>query len=459
MKKLLYTLAFVICGLTVNAQIDSPTSYSSFFTLSASRYEPGNLGEDHEKFEIALINTYGWFGNTSLDVASLNKFSNHLGGNYLPKTELDDIISKMGEKNRIGLGATIDLMNMMYKITNSEDEEIITLGIGLAERVEGNLIFPNNAFDLAINGNAQYENQTVNLPLGGSFFYAREYTFSAAAPLPINLEGWVFRLGTRLKHLKGIEGIHTSKGDFSIFTAPHGKYLDLNYDYEINSSINFNDMDNYDFSPFKGKGKGYGADVGVSAIWNDRWHGNINVLDIGSITFKGEDNLRFQKTGKFTYEGIVIPDIIDENELPVDSVWTALQEEITSGNETTGQDFSMPYPTRMRVHLSYRVPRENKKGNTYYPHVVGLNFTQGFRDLGSATTRTYLAGSYTFNLKDVLEIGTNVGMFGYNKMDFGLFMAIKMGFFRLGFGSGNITPLIRSFGTGADFNFNMTMAF
>ena len=47
MKNLLNTLIILLSGLSAFAQIDSPTSYSSFFTLSASRYEPGNLGEDH----------------------------------------------------------------------------------------------------------------------------------------------------------------------------------------------------------------------------------------------------------------------------------------------------------------------------------------------------------------------------------------------------------------------------
>ena len=119
----------------------------------------------------------------------------------------------------------------------------------------------------------------------------------------------------------------------------------------------------------------------------------------------------------------------------------------------------MPYPTRLRMHLSYRVPRENTKGHTYYQHMMGVNLIQGFRDLGNATTRTYLAGSYTYNLNDVFEVGTNIGLLGYNKVEFGAFMAVKLGFFRLGLGSGNLTPIVRSFGTGADFNFNMTMAF
>lgn len=459
MKQLLYTLiVFFLGGMSAYAQIDAPTSYSSFFTLSASRYEPGNLGEDHETFEIALVNAYLWFGNTSLDIETLEKFTNHLDGDYLPQTEIDAILDRMGDKNRIGAGATIDLLNMMYKIRNSDDEEIVTLGFGLADRVEGNIIFPNSVFDLALNGNGKFEDQEIQLPLGGSFFYAREYTLSAAAPLPINLEGWKFRVGTRLKYLKGIEGMHTSKGDFSLYTAPNGQYLDLDYDYEFNSSINFDD-DDYSFSPFSSNGKGFGADLGISAVHNDRWHGNINILDIGSVTFKGDNNIRYKKSGSFRYEGIFIDDIIDESELPVDSVADALSNELTDGNKANGQDFSMPYPTRMRIHLSYRIPKENKKGHTYYPHVLGFNFTQGFRDLGSATTRTYLAGSYTYNLNDVFEVGTNLGFLGYNKMDIGAFIALKLGFFRLGFGSGNITPIVRSFGTGMDFNFNMTMAF
>lgn len=459
MKKLLHTLLLLTVFTSVFAQVDAPTSYSSFFTLSASRYEPGNLGEDHEKFEIAIINAYAWFANTSLDVASINNFTDHVNGNYLTENELNGILNKMGDKTRMGAGATIDYLNMMYKFTNSDGDEIITVGVGLADRVESNLIFPNNVFNLMINGNAQYENETVDLSLGGSFLYSREHTLSLAVPLPINSDSWKFRVGARLKYIKGIEGINVAKGDLSLYTAPHGKYLDFNYNYELNSSIDFRDGKDYSFSPNKGKGSGYGADLGISAAFNDRWHGNINVLDIGSVTFKGEDNLTYKKQGVFRYEGIYLDDIINEGNLPVDSVVTAIENELKDGNEYEGEEFSIAYPTRMRIHLSYRIPSENSKGHTYYKHMVGLNLTQGFRDRGSAIKRTYIAGSYTFNLNDVFEVGTNIGALGYNKMEFGAFVAVKTGPLRIGLGSGNITPLIRSFGTGADINFNMTLAF
>ncbi len=459
MKKLIQTLLVLTVFNEVVAQVDSPTSYSSFFTLSASRYEPGNLGEDHEKFEIAIINAYAWFANTSLDVASVNKFTDNASGNRISDSELRTIINKMGDKTRMGAGATVDYLNMMYKFTNSEGDEIITLGLGMADRVESNLIFPNKLIDLAYFGNAQYADQTVDLSLGGSFLYSREHTLSLAIPLPIESDSWKFRVGARLKYIKGIEGMNMAKGDFSVYTDPKGKYLDLNYNYEINSSIDSRDGSDYSFSPNAGKGKGYGADLGVSAAFNDRWHGNINVLDIGSVTFKGEDNLTYKKQGVFRYEGIYLGDIIDENNLPVDSVITAIEKELKDGNEYEGEKFTIAYPTRMRLHLSYRIPSENSKGHTYYKHIVGLNVTQGFRDRGSAIKRTYIAGSYTFNLNDVFEVGTNVGAFGYNKIEFGAFLAVKAGPLRVGLGSGNLTPLVRSFGTGADVNFNMTLAF
>lgn len=459
MRNYIYTLIILSIGFSSFAQVDSPTSYSSYFTLSASRYEPGNLGEDHEKFEIAIINAYAWFGNTSLDVASINKFTDHLNGNTLSDQELNGVLNKMGDRTRLGLGATIDYLNMMYKFTNSDGDEIITVGLGLADRVEANLIFPNNVFDLMINGNAQYEDQSVTLPLGGSFLYSREHTLSLAMPLPIESEDWHFRIGTRLKYIKGIEGINAERGDFSIYTAPYGKYIDLEYDYELNSSFDFRNGNDYSFSPMAGKGKGFGADVGISGTFKDRWHGNINLLDIGNVTFKGEDNLTYKKAGTYRFEGIYLDDIIDESNLPADSVLNAIESELKDGNEYEGQEFTIAYPTRMRIHLSYRIPRENKDGHTYYKHMIGLNLTQGFRDRGSAIKRTYIAGSYTFNLNDVFEVGTNVGVLGYNKMEFGAFIALKAGPFRVGLGSGNITPLIKSFGTGADINFNMTLAF
>lgn len=459
MKKILYTLLSLTAFNCVFAQVDSPTNYSNFFTLSASRYEPAKLGEDDDKFEVAIINANAWFANTSLDVASINKFGDHLNGNYLSRGELNTILDKMGNKTRMGAGATVEYFNMMYKFTNSDDKEIISIGFGLADRVETNLMFPNNVFNLMINGNKQYEDKTVDLSLGGSFLYSREHTLSLAMPLPISSDNWKFRVGTRLKYIKGIEALNIAKGDLSLYTAPNGEYLDFKYNYELNSSMDFrSDADN-SFSPTKGKGTGYGADLGFSASLNDRFHGNINFLDIGSVTFKGDDNLTYKKQGVFRYEGIYIDDIIDESDLPVDSVLRAIESELKDGNEYVGKDFSIAYPTRMRMHLSYRIPAETSKGKTYYKHMIGFNYTQGFRNRGTAITRPYVAGSYTFNLKNIFEVGANIGAYGYNKMEFGAFIAVKAGPFRLGLGSTNITPLVRSFGTGANINFNMTLAF
>lgn len=463
MKRIVPFILGLLFVINVSAQEDSPTGYSSFFSLAGSRYEPAVLGDDHDNIHISVINAYLWAGNNTFTIADMQTMTS---GSLTP-TDMDGLIGKLKDNNRLGFGTTIEPLNVGVRINRGDKKELLTVSAGFATRFEANLLYPNELFQLFWKGNKQYAGQTIEFPFALNASLSNEYTIGAAMPIPINInENFEFRGGLRLKYIQGIFAAYTEKAQVSMFTEQDGKYIDLGYDYRFHSTFDYLGAIDDDstttsntpsFKPGDAAGKGFAFDLGFSGHYKERWFANVNLLDIGSVTFKGEDNLTLSNNGSIRFEGVGVKNPLNESRRKLD---TAFTEIVNGAKQERGQDFTMPYPQRLRFHGSYKIPKEDKNGDTYYQHSIGATVIQGFKDVGNATKSTYMAAAYTYNLKSHLEVGTNFGFRGYNIAEIGFFMAVRAGFFRLGIGSGNlIGAFAKKIATGADVNFNMTMAF
>jgi hypothetical protein len=444
MKRKILLFVQLIFGMTIFAQEDAPTSYSSFFNVSASRYEPGILGRDMNHGQFTLINAYSWIGNTTFD---RQLFEDIFYGGKTDE-ELDAYFDELKGTNRFGVGSTIDYFNLGWKIKR-KDKELFTFSLGMAERAEANLVFSNDFFKLLWKGNAQFEGETVEFPAFGGGFYTREFTVGVAFPF-LTTDKLKLRFGGRYKYIQGLAAFYAEKIDGSLYTEKGGKSNTLNYDYLVNIAF-----DEDDFDPTKPSGTGHAIDVGVSSRIKERFFANINLLDFGQVKFTKNTTI-YKKSGSIKYEGMIVDNILTDDPQINDSILNEIWED----NRFEGEDFVIKYPTRLRVHTSYKIPAEDKKGEEYFKHSVALTYIQGFVDIGNSTKRAYFSTAYTFNLKNRFEVGSNIGLRGYNNLlEFGVFMAFRAGPFRMGVGSGNITPLVKSVGTGVDANFNMTFAF
>ncbi|MBL0309118.1 MAG: hypothetical protein IPP77_05415 [Bacteroidetes bacterium] len=96
----------------------------------------------------------------------------------------------------------------------------------------------------------------------------------------------------------------------------------------------------------------------------------------------------------------------------------------------------------------------------YFQHHVYLTYIQGLQNAYSATKTPAFSLGYMYSLKNVLNLGINMGFLGYNKFSIGPFLSIKAGVFVIGFGSDNLLPFIApNVGTGADAYFNIGFNF
>lgn len=455
MRKLLSYLLVLGTGFIALSQDDAPTTYSSFFSLSGSKHEPAVLGDDFKNYHVSLVNAYVWAGNTTLNIDQVMRLRD---GTF----ERDDVTSVFDANrnfHRFGFGANLDLMNVGIRLNKPDETELLTFSVGVSARSETNLLLSDNFFKLALRGNGdeRFAGKKVDLPVEFNSFAAMEYHLGFAMPIPIDVTDFEFKGGLRLKYLQGIYSIYTEDAQFTLETEQDGRFIDLGYQYELHTTLDTTlDLESELGGGLPNAGTGFGADIGVTAHYKERWYGNINLLDIGAIKWTDEGTV-FRNSGNIYFEGVEIDNIFSDDIIFNDSIFDEIIEEAEASE--VQQSFRMPYPLRMRLHLSYKVPGQTSKGADYTKHMLGFTYIQGFRDLGNATLRPLLSAGYSYNLNNILEAGTNLGILGFNRVEAGLFLGVRGGPFRFGIGSGNVLSVIRSVGTGADINVNMTLAF
>lgn len=463
-KPLLCFLVFFMPCNFLRAQEDSPVALSTFFGLTASKYEPAVLGRDFSKLDINIFNAYAWFGNTAFSYNDIRGLIEN-GINDTP-VDVDQLIDQLRGKNRIGLGATVDLFHVGYRHSREErvekgdhkgkircpgdyeHEEKFTVSFGISDRVESFLKYDEDIFRLYYITNYTDLLGTSNtFDAKASSFYTREYAVGFAMPLPIYHKGWDFRIGVRAKYIQGLAAAWTKSNSFT---------LDVNNDL-INpvASLAFNydaiAVGLNDFHPLKKKGWGLGTDIGVTAHYKERWYVNANLLDLAFVRWN-KDLTRYTADEVVTYTPSLTGANDDLNQEVIDHITDSAQE--SSGAAT------MPYPLRLRFHGSYRIPSKDKDGVLFHKHSLSFTYIQGLIEFGNSTHRPYMAVGYDYSLMNWLEAGANIGFSGFNNIEIGAFLAVRAHFWHFGVGSGNLTGLLfRNYGTGGDVNVNVTFSF
>lgn len=463
-KRTLTILFFSLSSIVTFAQEDSPVAYSTFFGLTASKFEPAVLGKDFSTIDINVLNAYVWFGNTTFNFNDIEELATNAQDDT--PVNVDNMLAKLKGNNQFGGGATIDYFHVGYRHSRDEkvkkhdqggkircpgdyeNEEIFTVSFGISDRFESNIKYDEDIFKLYyITNYSDLLGTNSSFNAKASAFYTREYAVGIALPLPYVYRGWDFRAGGRFKLIQGIGAIWTKKGDFdlNVNSDQLNPNANLNFKYDV-VGVGENNA-----SPLAWNGCGLGTDLGISAHYKERWYVNANILDLAFVRWNN-DVIRYRAEENITYT----PSLTGENLTPNDSLF----EEIANLAAETPETAWMPYPTRLRFHGSYRIPASTKSGELYHKHSYSLTYIQGLREFGNATYRPYVAVAYDYSLKNWFEIGGNLGLSGFNNLELGAFFAVKAHFWHFGIGSGNLTGLLfQNYGTGADVNVNATFSF
>ncbi len=499
MRQLLLFSIFtgILCtGLATSglAQNNPAVLYGSHYHREAARLNPAKLGDTYTNFDITglplplpMFNLYTWAGNNRLNAKDFQKYLID-GGNTIDGATIEEFIGRFKNKNIIGAGLQAQVFGFSFKINrktevmdmNNPDladipvikrDEIVTISFDILERAAISTRIPKElaAFVWRGNGSPEFLNREVDLGnLSTNGYWLREFALGAAMPIYQGLDVKV-RAGVRLKYLQGIAAIRSKRAQFNVLTQDptQGGTLNVNADYLVNISTplqvdtagNFIELDNPSANTFlQAQGSGFGIDLGTTVTIQDRFVGTFSLLDVGAVGFR-KNVVNYSLNASTQFNGITIPgDFSDANFEGANAILDSLTSNFEPQNSF--DRFSIPLPTRVMLQAEYKVPRIDKKGRKFNKHHFFLTYMQGFGEYGISTARPSFTAAYSHNLGQQMNFGFSATSGGYTGFGVGSFVSFKIGYYRLGLGTNNLTALLlRSGGTGFDFSFNLSTAF
>ncbi|HAS41637.1 MAG TPA: hypothetical protein DCS93_14240 [Microscillaceae bacterium] len=484
-------LGLAIPGL---AQNNPAVLYGSHFHREAARLNPAKLGDTYTNFDITGIpmplptfNLYAWAGNNRLNAKDFQKYFVD-GGNTIDSLTIEEFIGRFKNKNIIGAGLQAQVFGFSFKINrktevmdmNNPDladipvikrDEIVTISFDILERMAISTRIPKElaAFAWRGNGSPEFLGREVDLGnLTTNGYWLREFALGAAMPIYQGLDLKV-RAGVRLKYLQGMAAIRSKRAKFTVLTQDptQGGNISVNADYlvnisspfEVDTAGNFIEMENPNAAPlFRAQGSGFGIDLGTTVTIQDRFVGTFSLLDLGAVGFR-RNVVNYSLNASEQFSGVTIPgDFSDANFEGANGILDSLTANFEPQNSFNR--FSIPLPTRLMLQAEYKVPRVDKKGRKFDKHHFYLTYIQGFGEYGISTARPSFTAAYSHNLGQQMNFGFSATSGGYSGFGLGSFVSFKIGYYRFGLGTNNLTALLfRSGGTGVDFSFNLSTAF
>ncbi len=434
-----------------SGQVNNSVYFSKHFNTTAANTQPSMLGRDFENFELNLLNTYAYFGNTAMTWGRVNEIA---GAETIDQDLVDKTLADLEENNHLTAGANFTPLSLAFKI-NDGNSEFLTFSLSARTRALSSFQYSNTLFDVVWNGNKKFKGQNVNLgPAKLNAVPISEYSLGLSGPLPLDLGDILIRPGLRFSFMQSFASFYTERGNLFMSTQENARAINFKGDYRFNRAGNFT---NDNFNLVNTRGTGLGIDAGVTVDIGDQISGTLSITDIGNINFDTEVK-NFDEREAFAFRGINV-DVVstvenDGVQVSADSV-TNIFEPDTSNNA-----FDMPLGTRLILQGEYKLGEFRKDGEDYYKHHFFFLYQQGFQDHLNAITRPYFSVGYTHSIDNTFNFGGSLSMGGYNKFAFGPYLSLNAGPFKLGLGSNNILPLIgEDLGTGVDASFNLALSF
>lgn len=204
-------------------------------------------------------------------------------------------------------------LGLMYKHAFKKGMELY---FGYYTRNTRHLITDKDAFKLIFEGNAPFENQTASLNnINFENLMYNQYS------LGISKTDGHFLAGIILSYLQGYNDNQLMNPSGSLYTAPYGEYLNLNYD------LNYNQATPGASKFFDLNGQGISADLRLEYS-TPNWRVGLTIQDLGYISWK-KSPVNYIADTSFTYSGINISNFTNIsgsgiNGLNLDSVISAL---------------------------------------------------------------------------------------------------------------------------------------
>jgi len=239
-------------------------------------------------------NTNLLFESNGLNKGFLNTF---LYGGYISNDMKDKWINLGSEKNIVFSEISNSLSFTYFMDYN--------IGVSIADRNIINCSFSDDIMKLGLYGNFDYQDQTIdfsntNIRVDRFQQYKIDYTHNINN---INIK-------SAISYLVGNYHASFIVNNGSIYTAPLGTYIDINYD------INANTTNESGFDMFTNNGNGLAFDTDIN-IDLEKYKVNLYIKDWGHINWK-EESMHYNTDSSFVFSGVEIENIFSFNDSVLD---------------------------------------------------------------------------------------------------------------------------------------------
>lgn len=366
MRHLVFYMVFTMVSIQALSQDNLQVQFAYRGTVAAARFLPSTQILNGNKFEFGFQYS-SWIANSSISYGSLRKIYKQ---NQLTPEDVDGIIDDLDTNNKIGGGQ--DFTVLTIGLNQSINEHPVAWSFSIYDRFYLNLFVPKSLVQVAWQGNKQFEGQLMdhsNTRMLGLYF--RDYSLGAATTI-INRPDWSIRGGLRLSFYQGLSGIQTTKSRIFSQTALGAEYINLDYDVEYH----FTGVD--DFHLFDTRGKGFGANFGLTFSYKEKLTFDLGVTDLGSIKFN-QDVAKVNSDSDFRFYGLGLEELIDPT-----AFLDSLEEIFTPEIDTLGiNSFEMPIGTKLSLMAGWTFGKNTKK---HGPNTLYLAYIQGFDENPGVTT-------------------------------------------------------------------------
>lgn len=395
----LYNMNWVPQSMYQNPALTPPTRVNIGLPVISSIYFQG-------------VNTgFAWRDLLVLDGDSLN-------------FDAANMISKLGNKNIIGLNLNTDLVSFGFKSGQAY------FGFNATTKFQTRFLYPRDFMRILFEGNGGFLGETADFSgLGLDLNAYTEYGLNYTRDI---FDDGRLQIGGRLKYLNGITNIHTSRSDINLFTDADFFWLTANSDFQVNAAgpignaidgDTTNDPGNEatPMSYFFGKNHGFGADLGFSwEVVPEKVKVSGSIVDLGFIRWKDTPFNLSSDQATFTFSGIDITDFPSNDSLNgnyLDSLGQILLDSIAGifTPDSSTNAYTAPTIPRFYIGGNYII---NDKMN------AGLLFSG---EVYKGMFRPTVTASYNLALGRVLQLSASWSFANRSFLNPGLGISLNAG--------------------------------
>jgi len=246
---------------------------------------------------------------------------------------------KVKDSNIFGFDSQINFFHIDYRLGSG------FLRGGYSFRTFGNIDFDREFFSLLADGNEPFIGRTIEI--GPQLELANYHQFYLGYSGSSNGFGYT----VQAKFLSGASHLKSDQSSIILTTSEDIYQLSFSNAYKLQTSkiLKYNEIDDTEFQftsfdlskPFKGN-YGFGFDIGLSYLFDDKHRLFFNAYDIGSITWTNQSRA-YSSEGEINYDGLDIVDYFgsDDTVELADSLRALLEvtEELTDYSATLASQF------------------------------------------------------------------------------------------------------------------------